>query len=324
MKRYFLRLFYIVLVACGVMSCGRGANSATATTEIATENESGQQVATPRVFVPQLAPAMMPQEEKITYMAEHYWDKFDFADTVFIAEIDSTRMLTAMAVYARGYVPDSLVQRSMSRLMQKASTSKRMFEYFLMLADGVLHDPNSPLRDDERYIPVLEAAIASPLLDEYEKMPYEYDLKIALQNRVGREANDFYYTTADDKRHRMYDLKAEYLIIFISNPGCPMCREVKEALLASPQLNELTERGKLKVLVLYPDKDLDAWREHLGDYPDAWINGYDANQSITKENLYDLRAIPSLYLLDRAKHVMAKDCTDVQYIESLILGAEQS
>ena len=133
MKRYFLGLSYIVLVFCGVMSCGRGAKNATAPNEIAAENESGQQAATPRVFVPQLAPAMMPQEEKIVYMAEHYWDKFDFADTVFINEIDSTRMLTAMAVYARGYVPDSLVQRSMSRLMQKASTSKRMFEYFLML-----------------------------------------------------------------------------------------------------------------------------------------------------------------------------------------------
>ena len=159
--------------------------------------------------------------------------------------------------------------------------------------------------------------------NEYEKMPYEYDLKIARQNRVGHQANDFYYTTADGKRCKMHNVKAEYLIIFISNPGCPMCREVKETLLSSPQLNVLTERGKLKVLVLYPDTDLDAWRAHLGDYPEAWINGYDANQSITKENLYDLRAIPALYLLDSKKQVVAKDCTDVAYIESLIMQAEE-
>jgi hypothetical protein len=102
-----------------------------------------------------------------------------------------------------------------------------------------------------------------------------------------------------------------------------MCREVKESLLSSPQLNVLAERGKLKVLVLYPDADLEAWREHLSDYPDSWINGYDANQSITKENLYDLRAIPALYLLDSQKRVMAKDCTDVAYVESLIMQAEE-
>lgn len=323
MKRYFVVVFYIVLVVCGVMSCGRGTNNATATTEIVTENQNEQQTATPRVFVPQLAPAMMPQEEKITYMAKHYWDKFDFADTVFISEIEPQRMLTAMAVYARGYLPDSLAHSSMTALMQKASTSKRMFEYFLMLSEKVLHDPNSPLRDDERYIPVLEAAIASPLLDKYEKMPYEYDLNIALQNRIGRESNDFRFTTADGRRHNMHNIKAEYLIIFISNPGCPMCRDVRAQLLESPRLNELTERGTLKVLVLYPDTDLEAWREHLNEYPDVWISGYDDGQSITKDNLYDLRAIPALYLLDSQKRVMAKDCTDVNLIETLILEAEQ-
>ena len=326
MQKFFMRLAAVALVlsACLMTMCSRRvAKSDNNKQDVAIEKSVAAEDKTPRVFVPALAPAMMPKEQTIPYMAEHYWDKFDFTDTVFIAEIDSTRMLTAMAVYAKGYVPDSLVQRSMSRLMQKASTSKRMFEYFLMLADGVLHDPNSPLRDDERYIPVLEAAVASPLLDEYEKMPYEYDLKIARQNRIGLEANDFYYTTADGKRYSMHNVKAEYLIIFISNPGCPMCREVKETLLSSPQLNLLAERGKLKVLVLYPDTDLDAWREHLSDYPDAWINGYDANQTITKESLYDLRAIPALYLLDSEKRVMAKDCTDVAYGESLIMQAEE-
>lgn len=325
MKRYLAVISYVAIFVGLTVSCGgrQGGQTTNAEAEVAAENAAAQQSPAKRVFVPALAPSMMGQEEKILYMAEHYWDKFDFADTVFISEIDPQRMLTAMAVYARGYVPDSLVHRSMSALMQKASTSKRMFEYFLMLADKVLHDPNSPLRDDERYIPVLEAAIASPLLDKYEKMPYEYDLKIALQNRIGREANDFRFTTADGRRHNMYKIKAEYLIIFISNPGCPMCRDVREQLLASPRLNELTERGELKVLVLYPDTDLEAWREHLKDYPDAWISGYDDGQSITKENLYDLRAIPALYLLDSQKRVMAKDCTDVNLIETLILEAEQ-
>lgn len=327
MKRYLTTLLSIailIVALCSVACRQQPAKSADSTTEPAQGQASAQPSPSERVFIPALAPSMMSQQDKLLYMNEHYWDKFDFADTTFIAEIDIKRMLTAMAVYAQGYVPDSLINRSMSRLMAKASTSKRMFTYFLSLADEVLHDPNSPLRDDERYIPVLEAAIASPLLDKYEKMPYEYDLHIAKQNRIGRQANDFKYTMADGSRHSMSAIKAQYLIIFISNPGCPMCREVKEELLSSPKLNELTERGKLKVLVIYPDQDLEAWREHLSDYPDAWINGYDDVQTITKDRLYDLRAIPALYLLDSQKQVMAKDCTDVAYIESLILQAEQS
>ena len=271
-----------------------------------------------RKFIPALPPSTLNPSEHRAYMVEHYWDKFDFSDTLFIAEVDTAHMVKAYAIYAAGYVPDSLAQSAMSRLMQRASTSRRMFDYFMMLAEAVLHDANSPMRNDERYIPVLEAAIKSPFYDEWERMPYESDLRMAMQNRVGHKANDFVYTVASGRSRKMYDIKADYLLIFISNPGCPMCRDVCEQLTASPMLNELSERGDFKVLVIYPDEDLQAWREHLGDYPTSWINAYDKGGVITSERLYDLKAIPALYLLDSQKRVLAKDCTSVEYIEHLI------
>lgn len=310
------RLIYIALALSLAVAC-KSSHKPTTDSE-PTNSSTTEQTAKQLNFIPALAPAMLPQEQKMEYMREHYWDKFDFADTTFINQIDSTKMLTAFAVYATGYIPDSLAYKYMPRLMQRASTSKRMYTYFLMLAEGVLHDPNSPLRNDEKYIHVLENAVQSSLLDEYERMPYEYDLEIARQNRIGRTANDFTYTLASGRTATLHNIKANYTLIFISNPGCPMCREVKEQITTSPMLQELIERKELKVLVIYPDTDLEAWREHLQDYPASWINGYDADQRIEKERLYDLKAIPALYLLDKQKRVMAKDCTDVAYIEKLL------
>ena len=310
------RLIYIALALTLAVACK--SSHKPATDSKATNSSTTEQTAKQLNFIPALAPAMLPQEQKMEYMREHYWDKFDFADTTFINQIDSTKMLTAFAVYATGYIPDSLAYKYMPRLMQRASTSKRMYTYFLMLAESVLRDPNSPLRNDEKYIPVLENAVQSSLLDEYERMPYEYDLEIARQNRIGRTANDFTYTLASGRTATLHNIKADYTLIFISNPGCPMCREVKEQITTSPMLQELIERKELKVLVIYPDTDLEAWREHLQDYPASWINGYDADQRIEKERLYDLKAIPALYLLDKQKRVMAKDCTDVAYIEKLL------
>ena len=310
------RLIYITLALSLAVACK--SSHKPATDSEATNSSTTEQTAKQLNFIPALAPAMLPQEQKMEYMREHYWDKFDFSETTFINQIDSTKMLTAFAVYATGYIPDSLAYKYMPRLMQRASTSKRMYTYFLMLAEGVLHDPNSPLRNDEKYIPVLENAVQSSLLDEYERMPYEYDLEIARQNRIGRIANDFTYTLPSGRTATLHNIKADFTLIFISNPGCPMCREVKEQITTSPMLQELIERKELKVLVIYPDTDLEAWREHLQDYPASWINGYDADQRIEKERLYDLKAIPALYLLDKQKRVMAKDCTDVAYIESLL------
>lgn len=313
------RAIIISLLALSLIACkGRQSNSPAGEVNktATTATQKGRQQSLQ--FIPALAPAILSNEQKAEYMREHYWDKFDFADTTFINQIDSTKMLTAFAVYTAGYIPDSLAYKYMPRLMQRASTSKRMYTYFLMLAESVLRDPNSPMRNDEIYIPILESAVQSQWLDEYERMPYEYDLEIARQNRIGRIANDFTYTLASGRTATLHNIKADYTLIFISNPGCPMCREVKEQITTSPMLQELIERKELKVLVIYPDADLEAWREHLQDYPASWINGYDANQRIEKERLYDLKAIPALYLLDKQKRVMAKDCTDVAYIEKLL------
>ena len=49
-----------------------------------------------------------------------------------------------------------------------------------------------------------------------------------------------------------------------------------------------------------------------------WIIAYDAGARISKEELYDLKAIPSMYLLDRDKRVLAKDAFEVGYIEWLL------
>ena len=88
-------------------------------------------------------------------------------------------------------------------------------------------------------------------------------------------------------------------------------------------LGDLIEQGRLKILVLYPDEDLVAWRQHLGDYPSQWINAYDKGMKITSQRLYDLKAIPSLYLLDENKRVLAKDVSDVREIEYKINQYEQ-
>ena len=203
-------------------------------------------------------------------------------------------------------------------LMRRAASSRRMMDYFAMLADGVLHDPNSPLRNDEFYIPVLRALLAAPWYDEYERIAPEYDLHMALQNRVGQPANDFRYTLASGASGTLYGLDAEYVLLFVNNPGCTMCREIREEIAASPMLSEMIERGRLLVLALYPDEDLAAWRDYADRIPPKWINAYDRGCVIREEGTYDFHAIPALYLFDRDKRVLVKDSTSVPQIEEVI------
>jgi hypothetical protein len=263
------------------------------------------------------APALLSDEEQRLYLREHYWDKFDFSDSLYTTKADTTQMLRAYATYLSNFV-DPRDAAPIRRLMQRASISKTMFEYFVMLSEKLLHDPNSPLRSDELYIAVLEAQIASPHLDKYEKMTPEYDLRLASQNRLGQKANNFEYTLRSGVSREMYALRNDFVILYINNPGCPMCREITAALKASPIVNNLLAQGRLAILAIYPDEQLDEWHKHLDDLPSKWINGYNKGCSIERERLYDLRAIPSLYLLDSEKRVVVKDSTSVAEIDAIL------
>lgn len=206
----------------------------------------------------------------------------------------------------------------MDSLMRRASASRPMLDYFTMLAQQVIHDPNSPLRNDEFYIPVMQAVLASPYYDEYERIGPAYDLAMASQNRLGQRANDFRYTLASGATGTLYGVKAEYTLLFINNPGCAMCKQLREQIAGSPMLSEMIERGRLKILALYPDEDLTEWRNYRDHIPASWINAYDAGCLVRENGTYDLTAIPSLYLLDSDKRVLVKDSTDVPYIEEVI------
>ena len=94
-----------------------------------------------------------------------------------------------------------------------------------------------------------------------------------------------------------------------------MCKQLREQIDGSPMLSVMIKRGRLKVVALYPDEDLAEWREYRGHIPPSWINGYDAGCVVREKSLYDLHAIPTLYLLDRDKRVMVKDAVDVGLIE---------
>lgn len=302
------RTLVLILAAVGLAACGGRAPRRPAATT----------AETPAVFLPAIAPAALAPEERVEWLRWHYWDNFDFADTAFLARADTLQLFEAYARYVQLLFSAPTDGAPMDSLMRRAAVSRPMLDYFAMLADRVLGDPNSPLRNDEFYIPVLRAQLSSPWYDEYERLAPEYRLSLALQNRIGEPANDFRYTLASGATGTLYGLRAEYVLLFINNPGCPMCREIREAISASPMLTELIEHGRLRVLALYPDENLDEWRAYREQIPASWINAYDDGCVLREKGLYDLSAIPSLYLLDAQKRVLVKDATDVALVEEVI------
>ena len=122
-------------------------------------------------------------------------------------------------------------------------------------------------------------------------------------------ATDFTYTTQSGTQGRMHQIKSEILLLYFYNPGCADCRRVKDMLVASEAVDVLHKAGRLKVLAIYPDKEVGEWRQRLSENPSWWISAYDKGSLINSQELYDLKAIPTIYLLDSQKRVLLKDPT---------------
>ena len=80
----------------------------------------------------------------------------------------------------------------------------------------------------------------------------------------------------------------------------------------------LIQEGKLEVLAMYIDEDLSAWRNNREKYPKEWIYAHDGELILRDNGIYGLRAIPSLYLLDKEKRVILKDAPVEKVISYLV------
>ena len=274
-----------------------------------------------RVPRPDVPAMITDNREALDYIAVHYWDKFFSEDRPGVQDTSLVRGFTQeafneairqFALYLHGATPAQGLEGCRRLLnnaekLQLENPEGTIWDKVSETYDSLLMDPNSPYRNEEYCIPLLEKYLTSPLATEEEKAHAERDLPRFKLNRLGEKAADFAFTLRNGRVVTLYGIDADYTILFFSNPGCNNCREVMETLQNVPGIDQLIDDKALAVANVYPDEDLGEWIKYSEIYPKNWLNGYDHLLAVNNVPLYNLRAIPSVYLLDREKRVLLKD-----------------
>ena len=267
------------------------------------------------ILIPSVLPLMLTDPDKQQeYLLSHYWDYVNFCDTNYIHHPEITERAWVSYCELLHQVPLTFAKKSLRTTMERAYVAKVVFNYFVDLADNYLYHPNSPVRSEELYISVLDAIIDAPILSDAEKERSRGRLKLVQRNRVGTKAYNFTYSLYSNQQSSLYELSSEYIVLFFNNPECYSCKETMNHLRSSVLINQMVSQKRLIILSVYPDEEVEEWMNQVSSYPNFWINGYDKQMEIREKQIYDLRAIPSLYLLDRNKIVLLKDVSS-QHIE---------
>ena len=236
-----------------------------------------------------------------------YWEGYNFHDESNITNPEKGEQLLVNFISLFPATSPDVVSRSIKSMLSKAQREPTAFDFFMEQYEKYLYDPNSPMRNDVYYLPVLEFKLDSTQLEESEKIRTISRLTLLRKNLPGETAADFSYVLTNGDLGRLSKLSAPLTVLFFYEPGCSHCEEAIQQLEHQAFINQAIENKSMAFLAIYPFGGKDSWQEYQGYIPRNWINGFNEREEVLKKGLYDLKATPTIFLLDADKKVILKD-----------------
>lgn len=259
---------------------------------------------------PDIPPMLTEPEQRKEFLLKHYWDNFNFADTALVNNRNITEQgfVNQVALLADGETSPQLTEASIGGLCSKMERNGHSRRVFMDMIENYLYNPNSPFYNEWLYMVYLRRMIGSEALGDAEKSTLRFRMKLVSRNCPGNKAEDFTYYLPGGEKRTLYATAAKNnrMLLAFYDPECPTCHETLLRMANDARLADAVAEGRLTVVAIYTEGNEKAWRESLPEMPEDWIVGTD-RQAIQDGALYDLKAMPTLYLLDGGKRVILKD-----------------
>ena len=285
-------------------------------------------------------PGMLDREQAEDYVLTHFWDAFldtthrYFCDSTHIAGVQDREVAAELATWLRLLQQTDpakaagLIGKFYDRLERghRADTTSNIFPWMNDAVEYYLFDPNSDIRSEELYLPYISRLAFSDLAQQSKLQRYQRAVEVCSSNRIGSPAPDFIFLDENGGKHTLYVEKAPYTLLMFINPGCEACETAVDAFGSEGPASELVAAGVLRILDIYIDEDTELWYAKLGSHPKTWIHGHEPLGVILNDNLYFVRAIPSIYLLDSEKRIILKDATPaavLNYLGTVVAAQNQ-
>lgn len=263
-------------------------------------------------------------DKRLSFLIGHYWDRFDFADTSLLKRNIAEQGLSNFLDILKS--ADSLTVRAgienfVERFVCGDTASKEaqlVEEYFVGKLEQYLYDYRSPMRDDALYVSFLQSISNSSLTNAFEREHYRYLIGNLMKNRVGEAAADFEFADRAGKVRHLDDFKGREIVLFFYDPDCHSCHSEMEQIVNSKSLLN----SNLTVLAIYPGAERERWergdifggkniKKSLGSKGEGveFIDGCSIGGEILSKDIYFIRELPSVYIIDSEGRVILKECS---------------
>lgn len=268
--------------------------------------DDGRRIST---FTPSPIPVVIQGDEaRRNYFIAHYWDTYDFTGQ---KQYDRVEVEKAFAAYAAliNEMPYDEASVALVGTMHLAATDTSGRLLFMKWCEKYFYEPGSPIRNEELFVSVLDDWLVMSSEEDPIYARYEQLARQCKRNRVGYNATNFSFELQNGKSVALNDFASPFVLVLFYDPECETCQAFIGSLRGSVIVDDLVSKQKLAVITVCVEGDQQQWLKVYPKLKSCWINGIDREQKIRKKSLYDLRALPTAYLLDRSKQVILKDAT---------------
>lgn len=224
-------------------------------------------------------------QERAAYLAKHYWDNFNFADTLQLEDKEMAEQGFVNFIDILARFDQHIAVEGISAFSTQAYSNPQAKDKFESLIEHYYENPQSPLRNDRIYALFLQKMAELPCFDEVEKERIDFKLKAANKNLPGSTAINLTFKGEDGKKHQLSEYKDTQVILYLYDPECENCHKV------TAWLKQQSIPASIKMLRIVADMHI--------------------------SSLYSVKAMPTIYLLDKGNKVILKDCTPEQLIEAI-------
>ncbi len=267
-------------------------------------------VAVGQLPLPVVPPTLKKPADRAIYIIDHFWDGLDFSDTA--VSRDARLIEQSFADYTSLFpvVNDSTarLQSAVDRLVKASEADSIAAAGLREIAEIYLYDVVSPMHNDDYYRFYLNSFIKSDGLDDGMRLRYEYQLEEIDKNRVGETAADFGLVAKDGSEttlsHEVAGVPLTVLMFY--NPFCSECHDISSAMADDPILAKAVAAARLQLIAVIADG---VWSDNASAVPlDGPIREFAAKDNcVEDEQLYSIRMIPTLYVLDSEMKVVMRD-----------------
>jgi thiol-disulfide isomerase/thioredoxin len=248
------------------------------------------------------------------WIREHYFDNIDIADPALLRSPVLHPKVDQYITKVVPQHPDS-VNLALDWLFKKLENSQETYKYFLVHFLNY-YAKSQLVGFDACYVHLAQNyyCVGKAPWTKKEDLEKICDNAARLEPiLIGKTAPNIVVTDRQNKQHALWDVDADYTVLFFWAPDCGHCKK------AAPHMVEFANKYKDKGIKVFAvctyaaksaeEKDFpDCWKgiEEKGFSDDLFMNMTDPFMRSRYKKLYDVQTTPQIFILDRSHKILMK------------------